>query len=112
MDIKRLNYLLTGEEEPLFPTEREKTLIQMCLKIINELEASLQNETSQQGPLFNKGQVIQILSDAWVREYKNLNNDPNTGQVNAAGYFLLGFVSSALEEASTGIKNFKSPVRL
>lgn len=40
MTIERLNYLLTGEEKPKFTTEREKTLIQECAKIITDLETA------------------------------------------------------------------------
>lgn len=69
------------------------------------------NKPAREVGLFSKKDVIELITRSWIKEYKNLNNDPNTGQVNAAGYFLLGFVSSALEEASTGNKNFKAPTK-
>lgn len=109
MDIQRLNYLLTGEESPQFCTEREKTLIQNCLRIINDIESGQQFPSNATEPHFTKSEVITQITNSWVREFKNLNNDPNTGKVNGAGYFVIGFVSSALEEAISGMKNYKAP---
>jgi hypothetical protein len=38
MTIDRLNYLLTGTEQPRGVTEREKTIIKECAKIITDIE--------------------------------------------------------------------------
>lgn len=38
MTIEKLNYLLTGTEQPRGVTEREKTIIAECAKIITDIE--------------------------------------------------------------------------
>lgn len=38
MTTERLNYLLTGTETPAYTTEREKTIISECAKIITGIE--------------------------------------------------------------------------
>ena len=59
---------------------------------------------------FTKEEVVEIIKEHWIKDFKNLNNDPNNHEpngdmkVNGAGYFVAGFVFCALEEHVTPTK--------
>jgi hypothetical protein len=62
MTIERLNYLLTGTEQPMGVTEREKTIIKECAKIITDIEQLQQPVVMQGLPYENMADLYNELS--------------------------------------------------
>jgi hypothetical protein len=71
MKREELLYKLTGTETPRFVNERENTIIDKCLEIINDLESHYMNPPSRRAFIIKQLQYIKASEDGFKGEKWN-----------------------------------------